>query len=148
MPRQAQSPMELFGTDSLLTDRERQKRDQVRGFVDDRIRPDVASWFETGETPVRELARELGELGLLGMQLQGYGCAGAGAVEYGLACMELEAGDSGIRSLVSVQVPWPCSRSTIQRPGSEAAVAARDGSGELIGSFCLTEPDVGSNPRP
>ncbi len=147
MPRQAQSPMELFGTDSLLTDRERQKRDQVRGFVDDTIRPHVASWFETGETPVRELARELGELGLLGMQLQGYGCAGAGAVEYGLACMELEAGDSGIRSLVSVQ--GSLAMFAIHAYGTEDQKQQwlpGMASGELIGSFCLTEPDVGSNP--
>ena len=75
----------------------------VRQFVDARVKPFVADWFETGDIPARELAVDLGNLGVMGMHLDGYGCAGTSAVAYGLACMELEAGDSGIRSLVSVQ---------------------------------------------
>ena len=88
--------------DSLLSDQERAVRERVRGFVDERIRPDIAGWYEAAHFP-RELATELGALGLLGMQLTGYGCAGRGAVEYGLAAMELEAGDSGLRTFMSVQ---------------------------------------------
>ena len=112
----------------------------------DRILPEVAGWFERGELP-RELAKELGELGLLGMHLQGYGCAGTNAVSYGLACLELEAGDSGARSFVSVQ--GSLAMYPIWRYGSEEQkrrwlppMAA----GEVIGCFGLTEPDFGSNP--
>ncbi|MDT5107972.1 MAG: glutaryl-CoA dehydrogenase, partial [Mycobacterium sp.] len=97
------SPDALIELDALLDDEERQMREAVRGLVKARIAPDIATWYEDGELPVRELAVELGELGLLGMHLTGYGCAGTSAVAYGLACLELEAGDSGIRSLVSVQ---------------------------------------------
>ncbi|MGY2060822.1 acyl-CoA dehydrogenase family protein, partial [Nocardia gipuzkoensis] len=94
---------ELFAIDSLLTDTERQIRDTVRAFGEQRLRPHVAEWFEQGTFPARELAPELGKLGLLGMHLEGYGCAGTSATEYGLACLELEAVDSGVRSMVSVQ---------------------------------------------
>jgi glutaryl-CoA dehydrogenase len=97
------APLELFGTDALLDDEERAIRDAVRHFVDDRVRPHLSQWFEDASLPAPELARELGELGVLGMHLEGYGCAGMSATAYGLACLELEAGDSGLRSLVSVQ---------------------------------------------
>src|SRR3954464_15774008 len=92
----------LIDLDSLLSEEERAIRDTVRDFVDKRVRPNIAQWFEDAVSP-RELAPELGKLGVLGMHLQGYGCAGTNAVSYGLACAELEAGDSGLRSLVSVQ---------------------------------------------
>src|ERR671920_2201259 len=95
-------PLDFLDLDHLLSEEERLIRDTTRGFVADRILPEVAGWFERGHLP-RELARELGGLGLLGMHLEGYGCAGASAVAYGLTCQELEAGDSGLRSLVSVQ---------------------------------------------
>ena len=86
-----QLPLALFSIDGLLTEEERAIRDVVRDFVDRRIKPEVADWFEAGTIPARELAREFGELGVLGMHLEGYGCAGTNAVSYGLAAMELEA---------------------------------------------------------
>lgn len=96
-------PRDPLGLDDLLTDEDRAVRDTVRRWAADRVLPQIADWYERGELPgIRELARELGSLGALGMSLTGYGCAGA-AVQYGLACLELEAADSGIRSLVSVQ---------------------------------------------
>jgi glutaryl-CoA dehydrogenase len=95
-------PRDFLDIDRLLDDEERLIRDTVRRFVADRVLPEVGTWFEEARIPL-ELARELGKLGLLGMHLEGYGCAGASATAYGLACMELEAGDSGVRSLVSVQ---------------------------------------------
>src|SRR2546429_2446758 len=95
-------PSDFLGIDHLLSDEERDIRDAVRAFVRDRVVPHVGQWFEEARLP-RELAPELGKLGVLGMHLDGYGCAGASATAYGLACMELEAGDSGVRSLVSVQ---------------------------------------------
>ena len=87
----AQHPFELYDIDHLLTTEEIAIRDTVRRYVDDRIRPEIDRWFESGEIPARELAREMGAMGLLGMHLTGYGCAGLGAVDYGLACLELEA---------------------------------------------------------
>jgi len=142
-----QHPFDLFAIDGLLDDEERAIRDTVRRFCDDRIRPDVAEWFESGRIPARDLAKELGSLGLLGMHLDGYGCAGTSATAYGLACLELEAADSGIRSLVSVQ--GSLAMYAIHRFGSEEqksswlpAMAA----GEAIGCFGLTEPDFGSDP--
>jgi len=147
MSKPAQSPFQLFDIDHLLSEEERAIRDVVRDYVDTRITPQVADWFEAGEIPARELALELGELGVLGMHLQGYGCQGTSAVAYGLACLELEAGDSGIRSLVSVQ--GSLAMYAIHAFGSEEqkqqwlpAMAA----GEKIGCFGLTEPDFGSNP--
>ena len=138
---------DLLDLDTLLSDEERSIRDLVRRVVDDRVRPYVAQWYERGEAPVRELAVEFGKLGLLGMHLTGYGCAGASAVAYGLACMELEAADSGVRSLVSVQ--GSLAMYAIWTYGSEAqkqrwlpGMAA----GELIGCFGLTESDHGSDP--
>ena len=141
------APLDLLDLDALLTDEERDIRDLVRRVADDRVRPQVADWYERGEVPVRELAREFGKLGLLGMHLEGYGCAGASAVSYGLACMELEAADSGVRSLVSVQ--GSLAMYAIHAYGSAEqkqqwlpGMAA----GELIGCFGLTEPDHGSDP--
>ena len=142
-----QTPAELMNIDYLLSEEERAIRDVVRDYVDRRIRPEVADWFETGEIPARELARELGELGVLGMHLDGYGCQGTSAVAYGLACLELEAGDSGIRSLVSVQ--GSLAMYAIHEFGSEEQKQEwlpRMAAGEAIGCFGLTEADFGSNP--
>ncbi|MFJ6198758.1 acyl-CoA dehydrogenase family protein [Micromonospora sp. NPDC092111] len=139
--------LDLLDVDASLSEEERQIRAVVRRLVDDRVRPHVAGWYEDGRAPARELAREFGKLGLLGMHLTGYGCAGASAVGYGLACLELEAGDSGVRSLVSVQ--GSLAMYAVWRYGSEEqkqrwlpAMAA----GEAIGCFGLTEPDHGSDP--
>jgi len=143
-PRQ---PLELFAIDHLLSEEERAIRDVVRDFVDRRIKPEVADWFEAGTIPARELALEFGELGVLGMHLEGYGCAGTNAVSYGLAAMELEAGDSGIRSLVSVQ--GSLAMFAIHEFGSEEHKQRwlpSMAKGEAIGCFGLTEADFGSNP--
>ncbi|MFF0467006.1 acyl-CoA dehydrogenase family protein [Micromonospora zamorensis] len=139
--------LDLLDLDPSLTDEERQIRDVVRQLVDDRVRPHVADWYEQGQVPARELAREFGKLGLLGMHLTGYGCAGASAVAYGLACQELEAGDSGLRSLVSVQ--GSLAMYAIWRYGSEEQKQRwlpSMATGETIGCFGLTEPDHGSDP--
>jgi glutaryl-CoA dehydrogenase len=140
-------PQALLALDSLLDDEERAMRDAVRDLCDDVVRPHVAEWFEAGEVPVRDLAKQFGAMGLLGMHLQGYGCAGTSAVAYGLACLELEAADSGVRSLVSVQ--GSLAMFAIHRWGSPEqkqqwlpAMAA----GDAIGCFGLTEPDAGSDP--
>jgi glutaryl-CoA dehydrogenase len=138
---------DLLDLDTLLTDEERDVRDLVRRVVDDRVRPYVPQWYEQGEAPVRELAVEFGKIGLLGMHLTGYGCAGASAVSYGLACMELEAADSGVRSLVSVQ--GSLAMYAIWKYGSEEQKQRwlpGMATGELIGCFGLTEPDHGSDP--
>jgi glutaryl-CoA dehydrogenase len=144
---QAVNPKDFLGIDHLLSDEERDIRDTVRAFVRDRVLPHVGDWFEEARFPTSELALELGKLGVLGMHLQGYGCAGASATAYGLTCLELEAGDSGLRSLVSVQ--GSLAMYAIWRWGSEEqklqwlpAMAA----GEAIGCFGLTEPDAGSDP--
>jgi glutaryl-CoA dehydrogenase len=141
------TPSQLFAIDSLLTDDERDIASTVRKLVDDRLRPEVAAWYESGSIPARELAQEFGRLGLLGMHLTGYGCAGASATAYGLACFELESCDSGLRSLVSVQ--GSLAMFAIWRFGSSEqkeqwlpAMAA----GRAIGCFGLTEPDFGSDP--
>jgi glutaryl-CoA dehydrogenase len=142
-----QSPLGLFAIDGLIGEEDRAMRDTVRRFVDDRIRPRVAEWYEAAQIPARDLAKELGALGLLGMHLEGYGCAGTSATAYGLACMELEAGDSGLRSLVSVQ--GSLAMFAIWRFGSEEQKQEwlpRMAAGEAIGCFGLTEPDFGSNP--
>jgi glutaryl-CoA dehydrogenase len=142
-----QTPLGLFGTDALIGEEDRAMRDTVRRFVDDRIRPHVAGWFESASIPARELAKELGSLGLLGMHLEGYGCAGTSATAYGLACLELEAGDSGLRSLVSVQ--GSLAMFAIWRFGSEEQKQEwlpRMSAGDAIGCFGLTEPDFGSDP--
>jgi len=132
--------------ESFLSPEERMIRDSVRDFANRRLLPQIGDWFERGEFPV-ELAPEFGHLGLLGMHLQGYGCAGASAVSYGLAAMELEAVDSGIRSFVSVQ--GSLAMFPIRRFGSEDQKTEwlpRMARGEAIGCFGLTEPEVGSNP--
>jgi glutaryl-CoA dehydrogenase len=137
---------DYLALDGLFSAEELALRDRVRRFVYERIRPHIASWYETATFP-RELVKEMGGLGLLGMHLHGYGCAGRSAVEYGLAAMELEAGDSGIRTFVSVQ--GSLAMSAIAKFGSEEqkqrwlpGMAA----GELIGCFGLTEPTAGSDP--
>jgi glutaryl-CoA dehydrogenase len=141
------TPLGLFGTDDLLAEDDRAIRDTVRRHVDERLRPHLAEWYEAGSMPVRDLARELGSMGLLGMHLQGYGCAGTSATAYGLACMELEAGDSGLRSVVSVQ--GSLAMFAIHEHGSaeqKEEWLPRMATGQAIGCFGLTEPDFGSNP--
>jgi glutaryl-CoA dehydrogenase len=139
-------PLDYLEIDRLLTDEERDVRGAVREFVRAEILPGIEGWFEDAQFP-REVAKGLADLGLLGMHLTGYGCAGANAVSYGLACLELEAGDSGFRSFVSVQ--GSLSMFPIWRFGSEEQKErwlppmAR---GEVIGCFGLTEPDAGSDP--
>ncbi|GAA1592517.1 acyl-CoA dehydrogenase family protein [Actinomadura kijaniata] len=139
--------MDVLRVDDQLTDEERMIRDTVRAFTAERVAPHVAGWFEEGTFPARELAPELGKLGLLGMHLEGYGCAGASAVAYGVACRELEAADSGLRSFVSVQ--GSLAMAAIHKYGSEAQKnewLPRMAAGEAIGCFGLTEPDRGSDP--
>jgi glutaryl-CoA dehydrogenase len=138
--------VDFIGVAGLLSDEERLVRETVRAYVRDRILPFVGEWFEEGRLP-RDLGPELGRLGLLGMHLDGYGCPGASAVAYGLACLELEAGDSGVRSFASVQ--GSLAMYSIYRWGDEAQKnewLPRMARGELIGCFGLTEPDFGSNP--
>lgn len=147
MSRTPQAPFALFDIDRLLTEEERAIRDVVRDFTERKVTPHVAQWFEDGQLPARELALELGDLGVLGMHLDGYGCAGTSAVSYGLACLELEAGDSGIRSLVSVQ--GSLAMYAIHAFGSveqKETWLPRMAKGEAIGCFGLTEADYGSNP--
>jgi glutaryl-CoA dehydrogenase len=139
-------PTDFLEIDRLLSDEERDIRDTVRSFVKDRVLANIAEWFEQGVLP-RELAGELGALGLLGMHLEGYGCTGASATAYGLACLELEAGDSGLRSMVSVQ--GSLAMFAIHHWGSEEQKRdwlPRMAAGEAIGCFALTEPDSGSDP--
>ena len=143
----AMTPLELLDTDSLIGDEDRAIRDTVRSFVEDKLKPEIAGWYDAGTAPVRELAKEFGSMGLLGMHLTGYGCAGTSATAYGLACMELEAGDSGLRSVVSVQ--GSLAMYAIWKHGSDAQKdewLPRMATGEAIGCFGLTEPDFGSNP--
>jgi glutaryl-CoA dehydrogenase len=142
----ALNPRDFLAIDRQLSDEERDIRDTVRAFVADKVTPYVGDWFEAGTIPI-EIARELGQLGVLGMHLDGYGCAGASATAYGLTCMELEAGDSGIRSLVSVQ--GSLAMFAIWRWGSEEQKQEwlpQMAAGEAIGCFGLTEPDAGSDP--
>ncbi|MFJ4284824.1 acyl-CoA dehydrogenase family protein [Paenarthrobacter nicotinovorans] len=137
---------DVLALDSLLSDDELAVRDKVRDYTTQRIRPNISRWYEDGVFP-REIAPELGELGVLGMHLEGYGCPARTAVEYGLAAMELEAGDSGIRTFVSVQ--GSLAMTAIHRWGSEAQKEEwlpRMAAGELIGCFALTEPTAGSDP--
>ena len=141
------APLDLIDADSLLSEEERAVRETVRAYLQAEIAPNIAEWFDAGQLPVHEVAAGLGQLGLLGMHLEGYGCAGMSAVSYGLACMELEAIDSGLRSLVSVQ--GSLAMFAIWKFGSEEhkqqwlpALA----SGQAIGCFGLTEADFGSDP--
>ncbi|MFF3669570.1 acyl-CoA dehydrogenase family protein [Microtetraspora malaysiensis] len=138
---------DLLRLDDQLTPEQRMIRDAVRSFVADRVLPDVADWFEEAVFPARELAPQLGALGVLGMHLDGYGCAGLDAISYGVACRELEAGDSGLRSFVSVQ--GSLAMFPIWKYGSEEQKQEwlpRMAAGEAIGCFGLTEPDQGSDP--
>jgi glutaryl-CoA dehydrogenase len=137
---------DLLRIDDELTEEERLVRDTVRAFAAERIMPEIADWFEAGTLP-RDLAPELGKLGLLGMHLTGYGCAGMGPVAYGVTCREMEAADSGLRSLVSVQ--GSLAMFPIWKYGSEEQKQEwlpRMAAGEAIGCFGLTEPDHGSDP--
>ena len=139
-------PVDILDIDHELTDEERAIRDAVRDFVRAEILPGIGDWFEAGEFP-REVGKGLADLGLLGMHLTGYECAGSNAVSYGLACLELEAGDSGFRSFVSVQ--GSLCMFPIWRFGSEEqkkTYLPPMARGELIGCFGLTEPDFGSDP--
>ncbi len=139
--------MDLLDLDADLCDENRLLRDTVRKFADDRLRPNIRDWYEAGELPARELAQEFGALGVLGMHLHGYGCQGATATQYGIVSAEIEAVDSGLRSLVSVQ--GSLAMYAIYAYGSEEQkqrwlpAMAR---GELVGCFGLTEPDSGSDP--
>jgi glutaryl-CoA dehydrogenase len=142
-----QHPFDLYSIDSLFNEEQLAIRDVASDFVNDRIKPHISQWFEDGTIPGRELAKEMGQLGMLGMHLEGYGCAGTDATTYGLVCAELEAGDSGLRSLVSVQ--GSLAMFAIWKWGSEEqkqewlpAMAA----GDKLGCFGLTESDAGSNP--
>lgn len=142
-----QTPTSLFGIDTVLSEEERDMQATVARYCTDRLRPNLADWYEAGDLPARELAKELGDLGVLGMHLEGYGCAGTSATAYGLACLELEAADSGLRSLVSVQ--GSLAMFAIHRWGSEEQKQEwlpRMAAGEAIGCFGLTEPDFGSDP--
>jgi glutaryl-CoA dehydrogenase len=147
MPRSTEyAGADLLRVDDELTDEERLVRDTVRAFAADKIMPDIADWFEAGTLP-RELVPELGKLGLLGMHLTGYGCAGMGPVAYGVTCREMEAADSGLRSLVSVQ--GSLAMFPIWKYGSEEQRSEwlpRMAAGEAVGCFGLTEPDHGSDP--
>ena len=137
---------DVLNLNGLLTEDELQLRAKVRGFVDGRIRPNIKKWYEEAHFPV-EIAREMGAMGLLGMHLKGYGCPGRSAVEYGIAAMELEAGDSGLRTFVSVQ--GSLAMSAIHKWGSEEqknAYLPGMAQGEIIGCFGLTEPTAGSDP--
>ncbi|MFE4716952.1 acyl-CoA dehydrogenase family protein [Streptomyces sp. NPDC056728] len=148
MPFAALDPVDPLNLEALLTDEERAVRDTVRQYLDDKVEPHIAEWFESGELPaLPELAREFGKMGLLGMHLEGYGCAGMSARAYGIACRELEATDSGLRSFVSVQ--GSLAMFAIHRFGSEEQKQEwlpRMAAGEAIGCFGLTEPDHGSDP--
>ena len=139
--------LDLLDLDDELDAESRLLRDTVRKFADDRLRPHIRDWFESGELPARELAQEFGALGVLGMHLHGYGCHGATATQYGIACTEIEAVDSGLRSLVSVQ--GSLAMYAIYAYGSEEqkqrwlpAMA----NGDALGCFGLTEADSGSDP--
>jgi glutaryl-CoA dehydrogenase len=147
MPRPTDpAPTDLLRIDDELSDEERLVRDTVRKFAADRILPEIADWFEAGTVP-RDLFPELGKLGVLGMHLKGHGCAGMGAIAYGVACRELEAADSGLRSMVSVQ--GSLAMFPIWKYGTDAQKdewLPRMAAGDAVGCFGLTEPDHGSDP--
>src|SRR5919107_1123436 len=145
--RPALRPTDMLGLDAQLSDEDRLIAETVRRYAADRVLPSLEEWYEQGTFPTRELGPEIGELGLLGMHLTGFGCAGASATSYGVACRELEAADSGLRSFVSVQgslAMFPIWKfgSDEQKQRWLPGMAA----GELIGCFGLTEPDSGSDP--
>jgi glutaryl-CoA dehydrogenase len=142
-----EDPRDFLATDALLADDEIMVRDTIRRYVREKIDPYVGEWFDAGHFPHTEVAKALGDLGLLGMHLEGYGCAGSSAMMYGLACMETEAGDSGLRSFMSVQ--GSLAMFPIWAYGSEEHKQEwlpRMAAGEAIGCFGLTEPDSGSDP--
>jgi glutaryl-CoA dehydrogenase len=140
-------PSDFLGIDALLSEEEKLLRGTVRDYVENEVSPHVGDWWEDGTLPQEQLAKEFGDIGLLGMHLEGYGCAGTSATAYGLACLELEAGDSGIRSFVSVQ--GSLAMFPIWEFGSEEQKQEwlpRMAAGEVIGCFGLTEADSGSDP--
>ncbi|MCB0918368.1 MAG: acyl-CoA dehydrogenase family protein [Actinobacteria bacterium] len=141
------SPLELLDVSGSIAESDLAMQTAVARFVEERIRPHIGAWFEQGRMPTRELARELGRLGVMGMHLDGYGCQGSTATSYGLACLELEAGDSAIRSLVSVH--GSLAMFAIHRFGSaeqKQEWLPSMATGEVLGCFALTEPDFGSDP--
>ena len=145
--KSARNLTDVLALDVRLDEEQRALKKMLREFSDRELRPKIGDWFESGEIPAREIAREVGSLGILGMHLDGYGCAGSDALSYGLACLELEAVDSGLRSLVSVQ--GSLSMFAIHEYGSDAQKERwlpGMAKGELIGCFGLTEADFGSNP--
>lgn len=147
MSRQPVAPFDLLRLEDLLTEDERDIQRSVRAMVSEHVSPNVAEWYEQGTLPARELAKEFGKLGVLGMHLEGYGCAGLNATSYGVACLEIEAADSGVRSMVSVQ--GSLAMFAIWKYGSEEQKAEwlpRMAAGEALGCFGLTEPDHGSDP--
>ncbi|EME61530.1 acyl-CoA dehydrogenase family protein [Amycolatopsis decaplanina] len=140
-------PRDFLDLDAELSAEDRAMRDAVRSYAHDQLLPNVAEWYETGALPAAELAKGFGQLGLLGMHLEGYGCAGTSAVAYGIACRELEAVDSGLRSFVSVQ--GSLAMYAIHEWGTEEQKQEwlpRMAAGEALGCFGLTEPDAGSDP--
>jgi glutaryl-CoA dehydrogenase len=144
--KRANDPRDFLELDTLINEEERAIQQTVRRYVQQRVLPFIGDWYDEGVFP-RDLAKEMGDLGLLGMHLEGYGCAGTNAVSYGLACLELEAGDSGFRSFVSVQ--GSLAMFPIHAFGSESQKnewLPRMAAGEVIGCFGLTEPDSGSDP--
>jgi glutaryl-CoA dehydrogenase len=141
------NPLDLFDLDDQVGEEEHAIQRTVRELMDAQVRPHLAQWYDEAKLPARDLALELGKVGLLGMHLEGYGCAGTSATAYGLACLELEAADAGIRSLVSVQ--GSLAMFAIWKHGSEEQKQQwlpRMAAGEAIGCFGLTEPDAGSDP--
>ncbi len=147
MSRHPIAPFDLLRLEDLLTDDERDVQRSVRAMVTEHVTPHIAQWYEQGTLPARELAQEFGKLGVLGMHLEGYGCAGMNATSYGVACLEIEAADSGVRSMVSVQ--GSLAMFAIWKFGSEEQKTEwlpRMAAGEAIGCFGLTEPDHGSDP--
>ncbi len=141
------TPLGLLDIDSLINEEDRAMQQTVRRFVEEKIKPDIAEWYESGTLPAREIALELGAIGALGMHLEGYGCTGTSATAYGLACLVVAAGDSGIRSLMSVQ--GSLAMFAIHAHGSEEQKEQwlpEMAKGEKIGCFGLTESDFGSNP--
>ncbi|MGW4484571.1 acyl-CoA dehydrogenase family protein [Amycolatopsis sp. NPDC004368] len=140
-------PHDFLDLDAGLAEEERAIRDAVRDYARDQLHDHIADWYESGSLPARELAKGFGQLGLLGMHLEGYGCAGTSAVAYGVACRELEAVDSGLRSFVSVQ--GSLAMFALHRWGSEEhrqEWLPKMAAGEALGCFGLTEPDAGSDP--